>query len=165
MIIKVYMDTIVQAKGVIHAKKISPKRQKYHSDWYAKSGRKEKYQSLSAEVKDEMNAKRREKRKDPQKMMMLKHQNWKRAGIKFYDKESFNELYLSTHHCQICNKEITDDGRYNHPAKKVLDHDHESGYWRSICCHTCNTKGKPYDILRYRIHLDLHRYFIRNGMY
>ncbi len=131
----------------------------YQHNWYLNSGRRERYQEISKEDKKEMNEKRSIFKQSYEKRMMIRHSHWKRKGIVFYDKEAFNELYFKTNNCQLCDIEITEDGVRCHSQKKVLDHDHECGHWRFICCHTCNTQLKSYDMCRMRLMCELHRKF------
>ena len=136
---------------------------KYQHEWYMNSGRREAYASATEEEKKERSKKRSIANQTPEKRMKMKHYDWRRSGIKFYDKEAFTKLYLETTHCQLCPAELTEEGRYNSPNKKVVDHDHLSGYWRAICCHTCNTKTKPRDMGILKVHLELHRLFNIKG--
>ena len=143
--------------------KTKKEEQEYAHNWYMNSGRREKYAAMPQEEKDRINKARSLFNQNENTKMMRKHQNWKKSKIIFSEgKEEFNKLYLSTHNCQLCNKEITDEGRYCHSNKKVVDHDHECGHWRFICCHTCNTQMKSYDIRRMRLMCELHRYFNLN---
>ena len=90
----------------------------------------------------------------------MRIQNWKRKGILIYDIDTFYDMYFNTWNCQLCNIKMTEDKR-NTSTTRCLDHDHLSGYWRFIVCHTCNTKQKPRDGLHLRLMLELHRYFNR----
>ena len=60
---------------------------------------------------------------------------WVSRGVKLRPDETWDDLfcmwYISTN-CMICDKDITSN---NH---KCLDHDHNTGFTRSICCKKCN---------------------------
>tara|TARA_S200002703_G_scaffold91035_1_gene78473 strand:+ start:692 stop:1063 length:372 start_codon:yes stop_codon:yes gene_type:complete len=60
--------------------------------------------------------------------------NWKRKGIIDTDFLALHEVYDKETHCWICNHQ------YRHTKERCLDHDHETGECRYICCITCNTK-------------------------
>ena len=59
---------------------------------------------------------------------------WKRRGVIYHNFDELYEIYINTMECQHCNKEFP-NSRYRH-----LDHDHETGMFRKIVCHKCNTK-------------------------
>jgi len=125
---------------------------------YAKQ-KKDKYDAMSPEEKDKFNAKRRMTSEDitEHKKKLLRIQNWKRKGILIHDIDTFYDMYVNTWNCQLCNIKMTEDKR-NTSTTRCLDHDHISGYWRFIVCHTCNTKQKPRDGLHLRLMLEIHRY-------
>ena len=60
--------------------------------------------------------------------------NWKRIGIKSNNYEELYLLYISMDYCMLCNEEF--DKRIN----KHLDHNHQTGEVRYICCRSCNKK-------------------------
>jgi hypothetical protein len=60
--------------------------------------------------------------------------NWKKSGVIYHNFDDLYEVYINTMNCQHCNKEFP-NSRYRH-----LDHDHETGMFRKIVCHKCNTK-------------------------
>ena len=59
---------------------------------------------------------------------------WKRRGILDNDLSSLYDYYLTQTYCWICFKE------YKTTKDRCLDHDHETGEPRYICCQQCNLK-------------------------
>ena len=59
--------------------------------------------------------------------------NWKQIGIKDEDYSELYDYYIKEHKCWICNKD------FKNSKARHLDHDHETGEVRYICCVSCNT--------------------------
>ena len=59
---------------------------------------------------------------------------WKYQGIIDEDLSAVYDYYIKETHCMICFKEFKDS------QDKCLDHDHESGKIRYICCRPCNSQ-------------------------
>lgn len=58
---------------------------------------------------------------------------WKQRGLKEYG-YTYNELYeyyLSITNCEVCNKDLS-------TTIKCMDHDHITGCFRWVLCHSCN---------------------------
>ena len=109
--------------------------------------------------RDEMNKRKNEKYysdKETQKKAIVR--GWKNANIRFFD-DTFDKFYDATN-CESCNCELI-KGKGNGKNKKVLDHDHFSGYTRNIICHSCNVWRRGYDNRKMKLHLELYRYFNR----
>ena len=82
--------------------------------------------------------------KTPEGEKSRKISDWKRHGIIETDQYTFDELYetyLYHTNCEECNVELT-TGRFMTKTTKCLDHDHETGKFRDILCHTCNVKRR-----------------------
>ena len=62
-------------------------------------------------------------------VMMAK---WRSRGVKNVTDEMYNN-YIATTYCECCLKEFS-SSRDRH-----LDHDHETGEFRWVICHACNT--------------------------
>jgi len=58
---------------------------------------------------------------------------WKNQGIIDGDYESLYNEFVNTKECMICGHDFS---KY----KKCLDHDHDTGEVRYICCDNCNNK-------------------------
>ena len=59
--------------------------------------------------------------------------NWKRSGLIYDDYDALYETYIKTTECEHCQIEFTENNR------RCLDHDHETGLFRKIVCHRCNS--------------------------
>lgn len=65
---------------------------------------------------------------------LMRIANWKQIGIQDEDLGLVYDTYVRETHCWICGDEFK-TRRCRH-----LDHDHETGEIRYICCHNCNCK-------------------------
>jgi len=60
---------------------------------------------------------------------------WISRGVKLREDETWDDIFCMwfiLENCMICDKDITDT------KHKCLDHDHQSGFVRSVCCKKCN---------------------------
>lgn len=115
------------------------------------------YRAKNKEYFKEVNRKRNEAyyaSKDKQKISLVR--GWKKAGIRIFD-DTFDKWYATTH-CESCGCELI-KGKGMGKNKKVLDHDHWSGYPRNVICHSCNVWRRGYDGRITRVHIELHRKF------
>ena len=69
------------------------------------------------------------------------------------------ERYEKTTECELCSVEFSPIARKKNA--KILDHDHNSGYVRNVCCCKCNNSLGVVDRQKLRLHVDLYRYFNR----
>lgn len=60
--------------------------------------------------------------------------NWRQLGITDEDLELVYDTYINTTNCMIC------DNTFKNSKDRHLDHDHETGEIRYICCRNCNIK-------------------------
>lgn len=67
--------------------------------------------------------------------------NWKRYGLICREGETYDDIYnyvMSVNNCELCNIELSNGAsRYD---CRCMDHNHETGYFRQVLCHNCNTK-------------------------
>ena len=59
--------------------------------------------------------------------------NWKNDGMIDADWGSVYEMFIKENECWICGINFNETTR-----KKCLDHDHNTGELRYVCCQTCN---------------------------
>lgn len=63
---------------------------------------------------------------------------WKQKGVISNDYNELYEKWKNTTHCEECNVELVEGN--NGKNKKILDHNHKTGAFRNILCHSCNVK-------------------------
>ena len=64
---------------------------------------------------------------------------WKDHGLIGNYNEIY-ERYLNTENCDNCNVKLTINKKYNTKTTKCMDHNHITGEFRNILCHSCNIK-------------------------
>lgn len=67
--------------------------------------------------------------------------NWKVRGVVHPDLNELYNKYINTEFCELCEVQLTQD-RHNTKTTRCLDHDHETGLFRNVVCHTCNVKRR-----------------------
>ena len=107
---------------------------------------------------------RRYRQTDKGKFMRNKS-HWDADNIR-EPQEGWKEFYFKTFdqatHCELCN--CLFDPKNDYMSQRCLEHDHHSGYIRSICCRKCNTGAmKTFDHKRGFLMVELHRYFNLNN--
>tara|TARA_R110001606_G_scaffold153012_1_gene293933 strand:- start:167 stop:502 length:336 start_codon:yes stop_codon:yes gene_type:complete len=104
---------------------------------------KQKYKEWCQKNKEKLNKKSREYSKEYRKTDKGKKlaiiRKWKHRGVISNDYDSLYNYYLSINNCEECNIELTRDN-VRTKTTKCLDHDHDTGLFRNILCHTCNVK-------------------------
>ena len=66
---------------------------------------------------------------------VLNINTWKHRGIIDEDFDSLYDYFITQTNCWICSKEFNQESRMNY---RCLDHDHDNGEVRYICCGHCN---------------------------
>ena len=59
--------------------------------------------------------------------------NWRFNGVVYPDFDELYYIYINTMKCSHCDKE------FKNSRDRNLDHDHETGLFRAIVCHRCNS--------------------------
>tara|TARA_R110001592_G_C12702498_1_gene706902 strand:+ start:237 stop:578 length:342 start_codon:yes stop_codon:yes gene_type:complete len=91
-----------------------------------------------------------------QQTQKYKCYDWKRKGIKLYDEDLIYNKYMNATNCELCNMKMTIGNKAK--DRKCLDHDHLSGYFRFICCNTCNKYLQKIDGRKIVVLLEIHRH-------
>ena len=65
-------------------------------------------------------------------------ENWKYTGIIHPNFDELYERYINTSNCERCNVILTEDKRRT-LTTRCMDHDHNTGLFRYIVCHRCNS--------------------------
>tara|TARA_R110000796_G_scaffold239010_1_gene359583 strand:- start:58 stop:516 length:459 start_codon:yes stop_codon:yes gene_type:complete len=61
--------------------------------------------------------------------------NWKKRGL-IGDYEEIYDRYINTTNCHLCKIELCDGNKGSN--KKCMEHNHITGEFRNIVCHSCN---------------------------
>jgi type IV secretory pathway VirB4 component len=72
--------------------------------------------------------------------------NWKQSGLICDNYDELYNHYLKTAYCDACKVELTYDKKTT-ATTKCMDHCHETGLFRNILCHRCNSKRRQDNIL------------------
>ena len=131
----------------------------YHATNLKWVARRDKPRELDNNEESKANG-RRYRQTDKGKFIRNKN-HWIAENIR-EPREGWNEFYFKTFdpstHCELCNCLFDPKNDYN--SQRCLEHDHHSGYIRSICCRRCNGGViKKFDSHRVNLMLELHRYF------
>ena len=84
--------------------------------------------------KDKLNNYWKEYRQSEKGKKVMRINNWKQIGVIDTDFDELYDTYMKQTHCWICGCE------YVKKRQRHLDHDHDTGEVRYICCMTCNIK-------------------------
>jgi len=142
----------------LYAKATRERRKEiYHENKEYKQKKQREHRKKNPECYHKIDKKRMDKYyNDPNVRKSALVRGWYNAGIKIF--ENTFDYYDKITHCESCQCELI-KGKGTGKNKKVLDHDHYSGYPRNVVCHSCNVWRRGYDRRRADLHLELHRYF------
>jgi len=107
------------------------------------------YYQKNKEKKKEYNLKNKEKKKEYDKQYRQTEKgkktrrigDWKRIGVIHQNFDGLYEKFINTEHCELCSVKLTEDKRTT-KTTRCLDHCHETGEFRNVLCHSCNTKRR-----------------------
>ncbi len=71
-------------------------------------------------------------------LLNTRRKNWRTRGLNMSNFDRIYERYLNAERCELCNKEFVmlQCGYSN----KCMEHNHDTGEFRSICCRSCNNR-------------------------
>ena len=102
------------------------KRKEYHRQYREKN--KEKREEYSKVYKQ-----------SPAGIKSARISHWKFYGVIHDNYDELYERYLNTEFCELCNIKFTED-KTRKSTTRCLDHDHNTGEFRNVVCHSCNVK-------------------------
>ena len=94
----------------------------------------EKNKEKIADYYIENKEKRAEYRKSENGKKHTSISNWKYIGVIHENFDELYELYIRTNECNVCKVQ------FKNTKDRCLDHDHDTGKFRQILCHSCNTR-------------------------
>jgi hypothetical protein len=108
----------------------------YAPKWHSKPENKEKRKGYMKKYQEKNKERLKQYQKDyystPKGRKMMRIANWKQIGIEDEDLNSVYDVYIKEKTCWICGCE------YKKRRERHLDHDHQTGEIRYICCRSCN---------------------------
>jgi len=99
---------------------------------------KEKTKEYKLKNKEKIKQKQKEYRQTEAGKKSGRICNWKRYGLKDHYEDNYEtiyKMYSLQKNCSVCNKIFNDKNRMD---LKCLDHCHNTGKLRRICCVNCN---------------------------
>ena len=101
------------------------KKKEYMKEWREKN--KEKYKEYQKEYYS-----------SPAGRKIKRIGDWRRYGVIHHNFDELYEKYINTEKCELCDVQLTEDKKTT-PTTRCLDHCHETGEFRNVVCHSCNS--------------------------
>jgi len=122
------------------------KRREYARKLYQKEKIKESKREYYEKNKEKKSEYYKVYYQSPAGIKSMRKKNWKRGGVKWNDFDELYKRYINSERCETCGKEytITKGGYFD----RCLEHNHETGEVRSICCNSCNSKMREKDKIK-----------------
>ena len=99
----------------------------------------EKYKEYQRQYREKNKKKIKEYRQSPEYIKSNRITHWKNRGVVCDNFDALYNHYTSTAYCDACKVELSID-KQRSSNTKCLDHCQETGLFRNILCHSCNTK-------------------------
>ena len=109
----------------------------YNKEYYKKNREKRKQQVKEYDKKNK--EKLKEYRQTGKGKKLKRISQWRRSGVIHRDFDELYEKFINTELCELCSVKLTED-KTTTLTTRCLDHDHESGEFRNILCHSCNIR-------------------------
>ena len=84
--------------------------------------------------------------------------NWKRRGL-IGDYDKIYDKYISTTNCELCNVILT-DGKQIRSNTREMNHNHLTGHFINVICHSCNAKNDRQLIKNRKVGQTGHKYIL-----
>ena len=112
-------------------------RKQYQKEHYEKNKEKRKEYQRQYRKNNKDKIKQYNQKSHVKKTMRISQ--WKHNGIISDNFDGLYEKYINTEYCELCSVKLTED-KITTKTTRCLDHDHETGEFRNILCHSCNLK-------------------------
>jgi AAA15 family ATPase/GTPase len=123
-----------------YAEKNKEQKKQYNKEYAEKN--KEQIKERRREYREKNKEKIKEYMKEYNQTPQRKKGNticrWKLTGVISDDYSSLYDYYLNCKNCEECDVELV-SGNFGSNFR-CLDHDHTTGEFRNILCHTCNLR-------------------------
>ena len=113
-----------------------PTKKEYHKN-------KDYYDNYRKENKDYYDNYYKNYPKDKLKKTKKKSE-WKCSYKMKGDLDELYDIYINKTNCDYCNVLLTEERKIT-STRKCMEHNHTTGYFRAVCCHSCNCKMKIID--------------------